>query len=150
MKAYEKPIILENEDMAEGIYAASGEKNFDYDTECWTINAQIEQRNTNPYDPFCRIRIKCEHPTGLQHISSQQTIVLVFNQNITGGMFDEGSFNANGTTVTMVRDRLGDAYNSGDQFNTGMRVVCDDPAALDIVAQTIACTHTVNVQGNFD
>ena len=56
-----------------------------------------------------------------------------------------------GNTVTIYRERLGDAYTSGD--NATYKVIAstgdiDTTKALAITNATISCTKSVNVQGN--
>ncbi len=152
MKNYERPMILEVEEMAEGIYANSGVVDYDNDTECWTWDVYFPDlnKNKNGAGTQCDVRIKAEHPTTVHHISAKQTITITFNQTITGGWFDSGSFSADGTTVTLVRELMADAYKSGDNFDVGLTVDCADSVNLSVVGSTFACTHAPNVQGNFD
>lgn len=152
MKNYERPMILEVEEMAEGVYANSGVVDYDNDTECWTWNVYFPDpnKNSNGAGTECHVRIRAEHPTTIHHISAKQTITITFNQAITGGSFDSGTFVADGTTVTCVRELLADAYKSGDNFDADITIKCGDSVGLEVVASTIACTHAVNVQGNFD
>lgn len=70
MKKYEKPIILINEDLAEGIYAASG---------CYAVTAyitQIPQTGRGDY----RIQLNAFHDA--DHTNNSQILTITFNQNV--------------------------------------------------------------------
>ncbi len=139
MKNYEKPIVMINEDMAEGVYAASG--------DCWTITT----KPTNPWSGKGQIfEVKIVHSTGLQHISTASTVVLTFNHPIVSASAQEYSCSVSGNTVTITRERLGDAYDSGDQATYNVEVCAADEAtsrALVITSSSISCSKAVNVQG---
>ena len=161
MKAYVKPMVLELEDIAEGIYAASGEPDNNEnnnggeqgqgtyqieESDCWTIDVTSDQEDAGGYHTF---RVSCVHSTSLQHISSATTIVLVFNQNVTKAVFEGFDAEWSGTTVKLVRTLLADSYMSGDNYNSLLQVWTDgDCKTLQVVSKSISCTKTVNVQGN--
>ena len=44
MKKYERPVVMVNEELAEGVYAASG---------CWTSGAENHQTRATGRDNFC-------------------------------------------------------------------------------------------------
>lgn len=138
-KSYVKPMILANDELAEGIYLASG------DGECWTIAVSKDQANAG--EGASTFRIQANHSTNLQHISTQTTMVLTFNQTISACTFE--GFNATivGNTVTLVRPQLADSYMSGDNFNSMVRVTGTDGETLQCTGATISCKKEVNVQG---
>lgn len=148
MKKYEKPIVLATEELAEGIYAASG---VDANT-CWTIiDVRSTQEDNGQGEHVFEVEI--EHTTAVQHISMECTTVLTFNNNVTGAS-TEGNCTASysGNTVTIVRSLLADAYNSGDRVTYKVWVKAADEAttrALAVTGKRITDTGiTVNVQGN--
>lgn len=148
MKNYEKPIVLTTEELAEGIYAASG---VDANT-CWTIIdvRSTQDDNGNGEHVF---EVEIEHTTEVQHISMESTTVLTFNNNVTAAR-TEGNCTASysGNTVTIVRALLADAYGSGDRATYKVWVKAADLAttkALAVTGRKITDTGiTVNVQGN--
>lgn len=73
MKKYEKPVIKINEELSEGIYAASG-------TGCYTVNAyitQIPQIGRGDY----RIQLNAIH--NADHTNNSQTLTISFNQSVS-------------------------------------------------------------------
>ena len=168
MKKYVSPVAVENDMLAEAIYAASGDVpgtsdgdngiDYNHDGDCWSISASFDQIVTpdqNPSDNnWATVRVQCDHPAdNLQHISGNQEVVLTFNQPIASASFDSGSVVVDGCTVTAQRALLGDAYNSGDNFNAMFRIqVAGDNniGDIQILDQQIYCTHETNVQGGFD
>lgn len=144
---YTKPMVLEVEDIAEGIYAASGEvveENNDREDQCWTIDITKDQ--VIAHEGIAKFRIKATHPNAV-HISTATTVVVVFNQTITSAKFEGFDASISGTTVTLVRQSHGNAYTSLDQYDTLLEVTCKDPDALTTISYTIDCTKDYNVQG---
>ena len=154
MKNYERPMILEVEEMAEGIYANSGVNSvvdYDNDPDCWSIVPYITQYDATGSGDKANVRFKIVHPsTNLKHISSEQTVTILFNQTINSAHFDSGNCDVNGATVVCHRQLLGDAYNSGDNVDCNIEIFCDDSNNLGIIEATVTCKHETNVQGEFD
>lgn len=139
-KNYVKPMILANDELAEGIYLASG------DGDCWTISVSKDQADAG--NGASTFRIQANHSTNLQHISSKTTMVISFNQTISSAVFEGFSASVSGNTVVLERQLLADSYMSGDNFNSMLRVVGEDGNTLQCTGATISCTKEVNVQGN--
>lgn len=73
MKNYEKPIILFNEDIAESVYAGSG--------DCYTFNikkVQSPEQGRNNY----KFQINGDHHAVDGHHSTLRTVVVEFNQPV--------------------------------------------------------------------
>lgn len=136
MSEYLKPVVLENEELSEGVYAASG--------DCWTVDVTLAQPDAGGYANF---RVNAVHSTTAQHISTDTTIVIVFNQPVTNATFEGFDVSISGNTVTLTRTSHGNSYASSDQFNTLLSVWADDYKTLSVVSADISCTKTVNVQG---
>ena len=149
MKNYERPVVLQYEDLAEGIYAASGVAEIDYanDTECWSMDITKDQKDAGGYSTF---RISATHPGTVEHISERTVITVVFSRPVSNVQFEGFDVQVSGATATLTRVSHGNSYQSGDQFNSLMQVWSDDLENLTVVSSTIACTHQVNVQGKFD
>ena len=89
MKNYVKPLVVANEELAEGIYAASGDK--------WIVgNDSNDSGETKPYDTSRKLDFKYE---GEGNIPAQCTVTLVFDQAIK--YFNWG-FNQNAMTFEAI------------------------------------------------
>lgn len=142
MMNYEKPLILANEDIAEGVYAASGADSAD----CWTVTPVSVQDWDGSYHVF---EMHCVHSATVEHISSASTVVLTFSNTLTEAK-SEYPCSCSGATVTVTRELLADAYKSGDNVTYKVWAKAADEAttkALTVTSSTISCTKTVNVQG---
>ncbi len=144
MKNYEKPVLMKEEDLAEGVYAASGDVTSGGD--CWTVEPVSVQDWNGSHHVF---EIRCRHTNAVEHISSATTVVLTFNNELTDA-YSEFPASFSGSTVTVVRELLADAYNSGDNVTYKVWAKSSDEAttkALACTGSSITCTKTVNVQG---
>ncbi|MCQ2539981.1 MAG: hypothetical protein MJ114_05975 [Acetatifactor sp.] len=137
MKNYMKPMVVANDELAEGVYLASG--------DCWTVSCRKDQNDAGGY---CTFRIQCNHNTNQQHISKATTVTLVFDQPITGAEYEGFQVSVSGNVVTCYREQLGDSYLSGDNFNSLVKIWCDGFETVQCTNASIVCTKTVNVQGN--
>ncbi|MCM1191351.1 MAG: hypothetical protein NC123_07010 [Butyrivibrio sp.] len=145
MTDYEKPVVLANEDVAEGVYTASGETS----TDCWTVEAKSVQDWNGSHHVF---EISCKHSTDVVHISSQTKVSLTFSTSVTDA-YSEFPCTFSGTQVTVTRQLHANAYNSGDNMTYKVWVKAADEATTKLItceSATITCTHAVNVQGGFD
>lgn len=142
MKEYVKPVILENEELAEGVYAASG--------DCWTVSASSAQDWNGSEHVF---EVAAVHSTGLEHISGACTVRLVFSNTLTSARAEYPS-TWSGSTVEITRGSLANAYKSGDRMTFKVWVTCADEALTKAVTCTSAsctyCDHQTNVQGGID
>ena len=144
MKNYEKPVVLMNEELAEGVYAASG------DGDCWTLTYSVPQRWNGE---GMVIELVATHSTELQHLSLGTVVTVTFDQPIVSARSESTEFvtSVSGTTVTAERNLLADSYLSGDRYTFKIFVNAGDQQkteALNIVGTTIRCKKSVNVQGN--
>lgn len=142
MTNYERPVVLANEDVAEGVYAASGAGVGD----CWTVDAKSVQDWNGSHHVF---EVHCVHSSAVEHISSASTVTLTFNSALSDA-YSEFPSSFSGSTVTITRTLLADAYKSGDDVTYKVWVKAADEATTKAIActgATITCTKTVNVQG---
>ena len=70
MTDYKKPVVVGCDDVAEGVYAASG---------CYTVTTNIHQRPEFGRGDY-RIQVNARHDTS--HTCSQQLLTLGFNQSV--------------------------------------------------------------------
>ena len=145
MKTYEKPIAVVNDELSEGVYAASGGAS---SADCWTVNPVSVQDWSGSHHVF---EIRCVHSNAVKHISSASTVTLTFSQNITDAYAEAGhptSFSGN--TVTVVRELHANAYKSGDTMTYKVFVKADNEANTNAIActgATLSCTKSVKVPG---
>ena len=70
MENYQKPAVLANEDISEGVYAASGA---DDSQDCFNVDAYIHQW-PQPGRGDYRIQVSAKHAAGDNHHSGAQQI----------------------------------------------------------------------------
>lgn len=145
MRNYEKPVVLQKDELAEGVYMASG----DVTTDCWTIQAPSVQDWNGSHHVF---EVQSSHSTSAAHISSNTEVVLTFNNTLTDA-YSEFPATFSGNTVTINRTLHANAYHSGDRITYKVWAKASDEAttkALSVTSAVIRCTHETNVQGDYD
>lgn len=144
-KIYEKPVLVFTEDMAEGIFAASGAS---LDGSCWTASAESSQDYVDGNHIF---RIKATHTPIVEHISTACTFTVPFNYPIQSCHSEnDWQCTPSGNNVIVTRVNHANAYKSGDETNFGLWVSTGDEATTKNLvpgAISCSCTKTVNVQG---
>lgn len=143
MNNYERPVVMVNDGLAEGVFAASGEP------ECWTIDVVSVQDWNGSHHVY---EVRCTHSDTVEHISSATTVTVTFNQPLTDA-YSEFDCTYSGSTATVTRTLLGDSYKSGDNMTYKIWAKAADEAttkSLAVVGATISCTHQTNVQGKYD
>ena len=149
MKTYEKPVVIENEDLAEGVFAASGDSGSSSD--CWTVSGRSVQDWNGSHNVF---EMSAVHSTGVTHITTQVTFIYTFSTPITDAYAEAGfSTTVSGNTVTVVRDLHANGYHSGDNVTFKVWVKAADEATTKAIALTgisYTCRHETNVQGGND
>lgn len=113
MKRYDKPSILVNEELSEGVYAASG---------CYTVTTQVHQQMQTGRGDF-RIQINGKHDA--DHTKEKQTLTISFNMPVDYKT-SNGTLVGLGTGTTLVVDY---AYhqNPTDNIGLGDLIVVADP-----------------------
>lgn len=134
MKTYERPIVLVNEELAEGVYAASGG---DADEDCYTVTAYIHQTPETGRGDF-RIQVNGVHQAGDGHHSGQQILVLYFNQAVTY-KDSNGSLAGGDGTSTISIDY---SYHNNGYDNIGLGdVIVESDAGLAVTGAELICNH---------
>ena len=97
MNNYSKPIVLANEELAEGVYAASG-------AGCYTAWGEVFQNPATGFDEY-RVKIHADHKSDNHH-STEQVAYVTFNKavkylgcNATSGTYLKGG---DGTTTLQI------------------------------------------------
>lgn len=134
-------------DCFEGVYAESGASQIVEDTTCWTINVKPDQTDAGGYSTW---RIVANHTPAVVHISTKTVVTILFNDTVTGAEFEGFNASWNGSTVTLTRESHANAYNSGDNFNSLLKIWGPNFSSMQVISSTITCTHEVNVQGGYD
>ncbi|MBR0430248.1 MAG: hypothetical protein IJK17_09235 [Lachnospiraceae bacterium] len=151
MKTYEKPVVIENEDLAEGVFAASGDSGSSSD--CWSVTAESVQDWSGSHNVY---EVHATHSKGVEHITSNVVYTLTFPNATITDAYSEGpntvSFTTN--TVTVTRDLHANGYKSGDDVSFKVWVKSIDEATTKGLTKypsvSYVCRHDVNVQGRTD
>ncbi len=113
MSKYEKPVVLLNEELSEGVYTASG---------CYTITTNIHQRPQNGRGDY-RIQINAVHDA--DHVTDKQTLTISFNMPVEYKSFNGTLVGASAGT-TLVFDTFYH-QNFTDNIGLGDLIVVADP-----------------------
>ena len=146
MKDYVKPIVLSNEELAEGVYAASGGIP---EGDCWTVEAYSVQDWNGSEHVF---EVKAIHSNEFKHISIETVVTLTFSTTVTSAK-SEFPCTFSGNTVTVTRTLLADGYKSGDNYTYKVWVSTGDEAttkAITCESASIRGVKDYNVQGEID
>ncbi len=151
MVHYEKPVVVLNEELTEGVYAGSGTAAGDAggSADCWTVDAHSVQDWNGSHNVF---EVHAVHSAAVKHISGSTTVTLTFSAPLTDA-YSEFDCTFSGSTATITRNLLADAYMSGDNYTYKVWAKAADEAttkALAVTKATITCKHETNVQGDYD
>lgn len=133
MTNYERPIVLANEDIAEGVYAASGTDGGD----CYTVSAYIHQVPETGRGDF-RIQVNGVHAAGDGHHSGAQVLTLYFNQAVTYKGSNGGLAGGDGTSSISIS--YGYHNNANDNIGLG-DVIVESDAGLSVTGAVLSCNY---------
>lgn len=105
MKNYTKPVVIANEDLAEGIYAASG--------ECYSASAYIHQKPEIGRGDF-RIQVNGIHHA--DHTKETQWLYITFNKPVSYKSSNGTLENGNNTNTLIIRY----SYHQNPSDNIGL------------------------------
>lgn len=131
---YERPILFLNDELAEGVYAASGAAGGD---DCYSVTARIHQGPETGRGDF-RIQVDAVHAAGDGHHSGEQVLTLSFNQAVeygsSNGRLRSGD---NSAAVEIVYN-----YHNNGTENIGLGdVIVKSDAGLAITGAVLSCNH---------
>lgn len=130
---YQKPVVIFNEDIAEGIYAASGS----VESDCYKVTTNIHQKPEVGRGDY-RIQVNGAHAALDNHHSGEQVLTLIFNQPVeysgSNGQYVSGS----GTNKLQIRYNYHN--NGGDNIGLG-DVIVISTAGLAVVDASLSCNH---------
>jgi hypothetical protein len=135
MSEYSKPVVLVNEDMAEGVYAASG---------CYTVEANITQSpevGRGTYVIHASARHAASHHSGIQ------TLTLTFNQVVTFVKCSASHDSVSGSGSASLVITYSYHNNGGDYIGLGdIEVIAD--AGLAIMGADLDCNQDCGDAGH--
>lgn len=143
MLTYQKPIVLLNEDLAEGVYAASGSAG-----DCWTIT----QKTTQDWNGQAHVyEIGATHTSAVSHFSEALVVKFVFSSVVTSAWAEgAGNYTVEGigtTTLTVTRTHHANGEYSGDNVTYKLFVVCTDQAGSQAVSLNSATFVSCDKRG---
>ena len=126
MKEYMKPVLLTSDELAEGVYLASGDG-----SGCYTTTAYIHQTPQTGRGDY-RIQVNGQHHAN--HTKEAQVLTISFNKDVTYVSGGAGLISGNGTTTLKIK--LSYHQNPTDNIGFGDLVVTSD-AGLAILSVSI-------------
>ncbi len=136
MKKYERPVVVAVEDMAEGVYAASG-------SICYTFTARITQLPELGNDVYT-IQIDGTHNAQDGHHSEERTVAISFNLPVTYYSSNASTCTGSGTNTLVLRytNETGNYHNNAiDNIGLGQLKV---QAAEGLSINSIRCIDCNN------
>lgn len=112
---YQKPTLYKTEDLAEGVYAASG-------SGCYTTTARIHQRPETGRGDY-RIQVDGRHHA--DHTRETQWLHISFNQPVNYSSSQGTLQSGDGTTTLVIEYHY--HQNPTDNIGLGDLVVVSDP-----------------------
>lgn len=179
MKNYVSPVIFDNEEMAEGVYATGS------GSDCWIYTLRtLTPVTTNPGDNYSEYEVKGEHQC-VEHISlwtttkysimpgqpgetvreiecagvrvrpgqTQTSSEHVWDNGVDIGPRFELTLDATGSNFELTRRCHGNAYAGNpvtDTFTVNVKIYCTKGTCTFELSQIPYCEHIPNVQGRYD
>lgn len=137
MKEYVKPIVLANEELAEGVYAASG-------ADCYTVNARIVQKPETGRGTHY-IQVDAKHDAADGHHGGEQVLTISFNEPVVYQHSNGTLVGGDGTTTLEIRY----SYHSNAKDNIGLgsvEVVAD--VGLAVTGTVLSCNYDCGDPGH--
>lgn len=134
MKNYVKPVMLDNEEVFEGVYAASGAGD---GADCYTVTAYIHQTPETGRGDY-RIQVNGVHAAANGHHSGEQVLTLSFNQPVEYSSSNGTLVSGSGTATINIKYNY---HNNGnDNIGLGDVVVTSDDG-LAITGAMLSCNY---------
>lgn len=132
MIKYEKPVVLANEDLAEGVYAASG-------SDCFVVTSYIHQRPQLGRGDY-RIQMKAAHDSSsAAHHGSEQILTVNFNLPVTYGSSNGSLVSGDGTSTLKIRYN----YHANTTETIGLGdLIVQAETGLEIISTDLYCNRT--------
>lgn len=131
---YEKPTVVLNEELAEGVYMASGSV---VDNDCYTVSAYIHQKPEIGRGDY-RIQVNGVHAAANGHHSGEQVLTLTFNQPVNYSWSNGALVSGDGTSSIKIKYNYHN--NASDNIGLGDIVVTADDG-LTITGTVLSCNY---------
>lgn len=129
MKNYVKPVVLANEELAEGVYAASG--------DCYTVTGYIHQVPEEGRNNYVA-QFNGVHAAADGHHSGAQTLIITFNQPVKYVQSAGTLAGGDGTNVLSINYN----YHNNANDNIGLGdVYVEAGEGLAILGAVLTCNH---------
>lgn len=140
MKNYEKPVVMVNEGLAEGVYAASGDKKYFKNGNHWDISAEPVQELNGAN--IWEIDLVCNTGNVDDLSNKGVTVTLTFSEPVTVNTHTEGGFGAVATADGSVATiSFTGGYCRHDQSQTMDCKINVSPTSAYILDSTETCVH---------
>ena len=144
MKKYVKPMVIANEELAEGVFAASGDN-------CYTFWARICQTPELGNEVYV-IQVDGKHAAADGHHSSERSVIINFNLPVSYVSSNAKEVSGDGTTSLKLVyvDGYNGAYHNNGEDNIGLgQLKIKADAGLAIVSVgTDYCNHVCTYAGH--
>lgn len=129
MRKYVKPIAVVNSNLAEGVYAASG--------DCYTVRAYITQTPAVGRQYYV-VHVDGSHAATDGHHSTQQMLTLTFNKPVTYDSSNGTLTGGDGTSSINISY----SYHNNASDNIGLGDVnVRAEAGLAVTGAVLSCNH---------
>ncbi len=135
MKNYVKPMVLATEELAEGVYAASG--------DCYSYTAYITQTPEEGRPNYC-IQVDGRHEAADGHHSSERQVKLVFNQPVNYLSSNAYAVSGSGTSTLVFTFEKGNGsyhHNASDNAGLGQLYVESEPGLAIVGIYSTYCNR---------
>lgn len=141
MKKYERPVVMVNEELAEGVYAASGTGS----ASCYTVRCNIVQKPETGRETY-KIQFNADH-NATDHHSTGQVMTINFNVpvefvSMRSGGEGTATYKSGSGTTTLVIDTT--YHNNNPEYGIGLGEleVKTNGAELTTVTASLSCNYT--------
>ena len=126
---YFKPIVICNEDLAEGIYAASG--------DCYSVSGYVHQTQEEGRHDY-RVQFDGVHAAADGHHSGEQVLTITFNMPVVYKSSAGNYVGGNGTNCIQIKYN----YHNNGNDNIGLGdVVVEGDEGLAVAGASLSCNH---------
>lgn len=134
MREYVSPVIIPNEELAEGVYAASGAV---VGSDCYTVTARIHQTPETGRGDY-RIQVDGVHAASDNHHSGEQVLTLAFNMPVSYKSSNGALMSGDGTaSLSIVYN-----YHNNGVDNIGLGdIVVESDTGLAVMGARLDCNH---------
>ena len=136
MKNYKKPVVLLNEELSEGVYAASGEG-------CYTVKGKVVQGPATGMENYV-VQVDALHDTTTHH-STEQVLIITFNKPVKYiSCYAEGAKLESGDGTNTLRIKLTYHKNAVENIGFGdLKVMTVDGSwtGLEVTKAEMECNY---------